>query len=61
MVGEELELKTDGYNLTIAANLTKTVSPVVLTYCIKKSFFIFLTQLFINLLFLYDFRKFDNF
>jgi len=42
MVEELIHIKTDGYNLTIAANLTKQVPPEILNYCIKKSFTIFL-------------------
>jgi len=33
--GTKVEVKIDGYNLTIAANLTKNVNPQMLNYCIK--------------------------
>lgn len=33
--GEEVKLSMDVYQLTIAANLTKTCSPVALMFCIR--------------------------
>ena len=47
--------------MTIAANLTKNVNPLVLNYCIKQSFFIFVTQLLISVLFLWDYKGFNKF
>ena len=35
LVGESIEISEDVFNLTIAANLTKEVPPMVLIYCIR--------------------------
>ena len=43
LVGEHVEMNLDGYQLTIGANLCKTVSPISINYCVKLSFIIFLT------------------
>lgn len=51
----------DAYNLTIAANMTKTCSPLQLNYCIKQCIFVFFLQLFIAFFFFYDYSNLDNF
>ena len=60
-IGSPIHIKGDGYNLTIAANLTKTCSPDLLNYCISKTFMIFLTQSFIAFFFFWDFMSLDKF
>ena len=58
---ENIELPIDAYNLTIAANMTKSCSPLQLNYCIKQCIFVFFLQLFIAFFFFYDYQNLDNF
>lgn len=39
---EEVKLSMDVYQLTIAANLTKTCSPVALMFCLRQCFLCFI-------------------
>jgi len=59
--GEMMEITNDVYNLTIAANITKDVSPVHLMNGIKTCFLTFLIQIFVYFFFVYDYLGFDNF
>lgn len=61
MKGTPVELNCDGYQLTIGANLTKDCSPVFLNYCIKLSFTIFMMQMLFGFLYLFEYKKFDQF
>jgi len=39
--GTVVKLHADVYDLTIGANITKNVSPIVLNYCLKQCMFVF--------------------
>ena len=43
-IGEEISINTDVYNLTIAANMTKSCSPVQLTFCLRYCIMVFFIQ-----------------
>lgn len=61
MVGEKIKLSNDVYNMTIAANLSGTMSPIQFNFCLKMVFFCFFIQCFCCYFFMYDFIGFDNF
>ena len=41
LIGEEVEIPHDVYNLTIAANMTKNCSPQELSFCLKQCVLVF--------------------
>jgi len=54
----------DVYNLTIAANMTKTISPTQLIFCVKQCFLVFIIQVLVAYYFCYeslDFNRFQKF
>jgi hypothetical protein len=51
----------DVYDLFIAANLTKNVSPQQLNYCLEKCIYVFLIQIISSVGFIWDYKTFDNF
>ena len=61
MEGETLKIQDDVYNLTIAANLTKQVSPLSLIYAIKMCTMTFFIQFGVAYYFVYDYLSFDKF
>lgn len=61
LVGQQVTLKKDGYNLAVGAHLSNQVSPQALNYSLVKSFMIFLIQNLIALGYFYDFRLLNNF
>ena len=58
---EQIVIEDDVYSLTIAANMTKTVSPVMLNYCIKQCFTVFVVQISVCYYFVYDYSNLDDF
>ena len=61
LVGTPISIKNDAYNLTVAANLTKTCSPIEINYAVGKCYFVFILQLLISFFFWYDYKKMDKF
>jgi hypothetical protein len=59
--GEKIIFNSDVYNFTIAANLTRTLPPQLINYCISKCLMVFLIQFFIAGGYFWDFRKLNNF
>ena len=59
--GESIKINGDIYNQAIAANLTKEVSPVILTHCIKLCILTYFIQVLICLFFCYELLSFENF
>mmetsp|Transcript_3149 Transcript_3149/g.4804 ORF Transcript_3149/g.4804 Transcript_3149/m.4804 type:complete len:155 (-) Transcript_3149:317-781(-) len=58
---ESVQLSMDVYNLTIAANMTRTCSPMQLVFCLKQCFLVFILQALLAYFFMYDSLQFDNF
>ena len=58
---EVVLIDKDIYSLTIAANLTKACSPTQLLYCIRQCTAVFSIQLFIAVLYMYEFKSLDRF
>lgn len=51
---EVVLIPDDVYNLTIAANMTKNVSPISLQFAIKQCLFVFICQVLVALFFAYE-------
>jgi len=51
----------DVYNLFIAANITKNVSPVQLNFCLQKCLIVYLIQVTVTFGFVYDYLSLDRF
>lgn len=60
-VGEKVTLVIDAYCISIACNMTKAVPPQMLNYCITKTFITGFIQLFMSLLWYYDYSALDAF
>lgn len=58
--GEVFELEEDAYFLTVAANITQDVSPIILNAVNKHAFMIFFLQFFGILAFMWEFRNLDR-
>ena len=58
---ELVVIEDDVYSLTIAANMTKTVSPQQLNYCLRQCFIVFVIQLAVAYYFIYDYSGLDDF
>ena len=58
---EVVKINDDVYSLTIAANMTKFVSPVSLVYALQKCIMVFLLQILVASAFSYEYVKFDKF
>ena len=59
--GEVIKISDDVYNLTIAANMSKTCSPQQLNYCFTQCFVTFLIQLAMSYYFCVSRLTFDGF
>ena len=57
MQGEKLPIQMDVYNITIAANYTKDVSPIALNYSIKMCMTTFIVQVLLAYFFVYDYVR----
>ena len=60
-MGEEISINMDVYNLTIAANMTKSCSPVQLIACLRYCIMVFFIQTLMAYYFSKAFLPFDNF
>ena len=58
---EVVKIADDVYSLTIAANMTKNVSPVSLSFCMKQCFTVFVIQLCVSYYFMFDYLSLDRF
>ena len=58
---EVIDVEYDVYDLFIAANITKNVSPQQLNYCLEKCIYVFLIQILSSVGFIWDYKGFDNF
>jgi len=58
---EEVDIAFDVYNMTIAANMTKTCSPVSLNLSLKFCIMVFLTQTTLAYFYSKDFLLSSNF
>jgi len=61
IIGQKVQIQSDGYNLVMAANLVGSTSPLVRNNAIKKAYMIFCVQIFFSFLYFWDFRELDNF
>jgi hypothetical protein len=61
VIGEHVQISMDVYQMTIAANLTKNSSPLMLNYLIQKVFTIFMLQTLLSLAFLIDYWEMNKF
>ena len=60
-MGEEISINPDIYNLTIAANMTKTCSPVQITICLRYCIMVFFIQAIMAYYFSKAFMGFNSF
>ena len=58
---EKMLISNDVYSLTIAANMTNEVSRAALIYSLKKCMMVFLIQIFVAVMFSYEFFELQNF
>ena len=56
---EPIVISDDVYNLTIAANMTKSLPPKQIIFCIRQCIMVFWIQITISVLFCYEYRKMD--
>ena len=61
IMDEKVIISMDVYQLTIAANLTKTCSPMALMFCLKQCFLCFIVQVLMALFFCYEVLDLTNF
>jgi hypothetical protein len=54
-------INMDVYNLFIAANITKNVTPVALNFTMQKVLLVYVIQILISGGFVYDYLTFDRF
>lgn len=59
LLGEEVEIPSDVYNLTIAANMSKDCTPYELCFCIKQCVIVFFIQIMIAIFWTFDFQNED--
>ena len=55
MINQVIILAKDGYSMTCAANLTKSLSPTTLNCCFEQVAFIFIIQMLTSYFFLHDY------
>ena len=60
-MGEEIQINMDVYNLTIAANMNKSCTPVQLVFCLRYCIIVFLIQILLAFYFCFAFLDLDNF
>jgi hypothetical protein len=58
---EVIMINMDVYNLFIAANITKNVTPVALNFTMQKVLLVYVIQILISGGFVYDYLTFDRF